>query len=193
MTVAIPRREDIGLTYERVCHDLFGPDIDSRLPLLNMLSGGLKLYRKMDTEVYVSLSGFVLFQTRFRSRQDGGGRRSAPEYPAPELLLGGEESETSEGAADRWMLGVLLFEMLSGLPPLYAADAASIRYQIIDNAPRSGRRTLQDAPRESGIVYTGPEALPDLPVTSSSDEGFVCGAGSGDDRHHGHKYVARPA
>ena len=35
----------------------------------------------LDVEGYVGLSGFDLSQTRFR------GRRTAPEYPALELLL----------------------------------------------------------------------------------------------------------
>lgn len=104
--------------------------------------------------------------------------------------------------------------MLSGLPPtpFYPANAALFAstpstappppdtmtgplhdYGVGYSADKPGRRTAQDVPRESGIVYTGPGALPESPSTSPLDKGFARGSGSSDDRYQGHKYVARPA
>lgn len=52
------------------------------------------------------------------------------EIPAPELLLGQEASE----AVDWWSLGVLLYEMLTGIPPFYHEDVKEQRRRIIDQA-----------------------------------------------------------
>ncbi|KAK8042939.1 hypothetical protein PG994_013422 [Apiospora phragmitis] len=59
---------------------------------------------------------------------DGGYiSHQGPRYPAPELLQG-EQNESR--AADWWTLGVLLFEMLTGLPPFYGDDVEQIRRNI---------------------------------------------------------------
>ncbi|KAH6997390.1 hypothetical protein EDB80DRAFT_883535 [Ilyonectria destructans] len=61
--------------------------------------------------------------------QDGGGIiPGTPEYPAPELLLGHAASRM----ADWWTLGILLHEMLTGLPPLYHKDVDEKQQRIID-------------------------------------------------------------
>ncbi|KAF7555758.1 hypothetical protein G7Z17_g1922 [Cylindrodendrum hubeiense] len=60
--------------------------------------------------------------------QDGGGIIPGTlEYPAPELLLGHAASRM----ADWWTLGVLLHEMLTGLPPFYHKDADEKQKMII--------------------------------------------------------------
>ncbi|RAO72865.1 uncharacterized protein BHQ10_008877 [Talaromyces amestolkiae] len=50
-----------------------------------------------------------------------------PEYLAPELLLGHEYTKS----VDFWTLGILLYEMLTGLPPFYDKEANDMCEKII--------------------------------------------------------------
>jgi serum/glucocorticoid-regulated kinase 2 len=59
-----------------------------------------------------------------------GGERimpGTPEYPAPEVLLGQESSRK----VDWWSLGIILYEILTGLPPFYHKDDDERRHKII--------------------------------------------------------------
>jgi serum/glucocorticoid-regulated kinase 2 len=51
---------------------------------------------------------------------------SETEIPAPELILGQEASKT----ADWWGLGVILYEMLIGVPPFYHEDGQERQHRI---------------------------------------------------------------
>lgn len=50
-----------------------------------------------------------------------------PEYLAPELLVGGGYTKT----VDWWTLGVLLYEMLTGLPPFYDENTNEMYRKIL--------------------------------------------------------------
>lgn len=50
-----------------------------------------------------------------------------PEYLAPELLTGGGYTKT----VDWWTLGVLLYEMLTGLPPFYDENTNDMYRKIL--------------------------------------------------------------
>lgn len=63
-----------------------------------------------------------------------------PEYLAPELLLGRGYNKT----VDWWTLGVLLYEMLTGLPPYYDENT-NIMYEKILSEP---------------LQFPGPEIVP---------------------------------
>jgi serum/glucocorticoid-regulated kinase 2 len=63
-----------------------------------------------------------------------------PEYLAPELLLGHGYTKT----VDWWTLGVLLYEMLTGLPPFYD-----------ENTNEMYRKILQEP-----LHFPGPEIVP---------------------------------
>ncbi|KAH7124970.1 hypothetical protein B0J13DRAFT_565963 [Dactylonectria estremocensis] len=79
----------------------------------------------IDALGYISLCTPGLFGL---DMQDGGGIiPGTPEYPAPELLLG----HAACRMADWWTLGILLYEMLTGLPPFYHKDADEKRQRII--------------------------------------------------------------
>ena len=63
-----------------------------------------------------------------------------PEYLAPELLVGNGYTKT----VDWWTLGVLLYEMLTGLPPFYDENT-NVMY----------RKILQEP-----LSFPGPEVVP---------------------------------
>lgn len=52
-----------------------------------------------------------------------------PEYLAPELLLGQGYTKT----VDWWTLGVLLYEMLTGLPPFYDENTNEMYRKILQD------------------------------------------------------------
>ncbi|KAK0556894.1 Serine/threonine-protein kinase [Tilletia horrida] len=64
-----------------------------------------------------------------------------PEYLAPELL--GGEGYTK--AVDWWTLGVLLYEMLTGLPPFYSEDVNVMYTRILQDPLRFGEEVKPDA------------------------------------------------
>ena len=55
-----------------------------------------------------------------------------PEYLAPELLSGQGYTKT----VDWWTLGVLLFEMLTGLPPFYDENTNEMYRKILHDELR---------------------------------------------------------
>lgn len=64
-----------------------------------------------------------------------------PEYLAPELLLGHGYSK----AVDWWTLGVLLYEMLTGLPPFYSEDVNEMYRKILQDPLRFGDEVSHEA------------------------------------------------
>lgn len=64
-----------------------------------------------------------------------------PEYLAPELLLGHGYTK----AVDWWTLGVLLYEMLTGLPPFYSEDVNEMYRKILQDPLRFGDEVSRDA------------------------------------------------
>ncbi|KAL2016672.1 hypothetical protein VTK56DRAFT_3174 [Thermocarpiscus australiensis] len=78
----------------------------------------------LDSVGHVVLCGFGLFK-------NSGIIHEIPEYPAPEVLLGQDDSRT----ADWWTLGVFLYEMLTGLTPFYDDDFAEVRCKILLDQP----------------------------------------------------------
>jgi len=100
------------LTY--VCYDSLKPE--------NVL---------IDADGYALLTDFGLSKETM-SGQDSKARSlvGTPEYLAPEIL----ESQREYGfACDWWSFGVLLYEMLSGLPPFYSTDRQVLFHNIRNN------------------------------------------------------------
>jgi serum/glucocorticoid-regulated kinase 2 len=70
-----------------------------------------------------------------------------PEYIAPELL----ESQGYTKTVDWWTLGVLIYEMMTGLPPFYDENV-NVMYQRILSDPL---QFPSDIPSEARSVMTG--------------------------------------
>ncbi|KAK4861523.1 hypothetical protein LT330_003558 [Penicillium expansum] len=82
----------------------------------------------LDSSGHISLCKPGLFG--LKSENMGDGDLILPgtaEYPAPEVLNGHEASR----AVDWWALGLILYEMLTGIPPFYHKDDGERRRRII--------------------------------------------------------------
>ncbi|BGP18339.1 Serine/threonine-protein kinase [Rhodosporidiobolus nylandii] len=81
-----------------------------------------------------------------------------PEYLAPELILGQGYTRT----VDWWTLGVLLYEMLSGLPPFYEEEHQKMYRRIVSEPlsfPRSTQQLIRPSARDllTGLLEKDPE------------------------------------
>jgi tRNA A-37 threonylcarbamoyl transferase component Bud32 len=83
----------------------------------------------LDRYGHICLTDFGLAKTNI---QDSTAQTfcGTPEYLAPEFLMGGGHGK----AVDWWSLGILLYEMLSGLPPFYS-DNVNEMYELILQKP----------------------------------------------------------
>ncbi|KCV69705.1 AGC/AKT protein kinase [Fonticula alba] len=84
----------------------------------------------LDSNGHIALCDFGLCKVNMTSGKKTNTFCGTPEYLAPELLLG----EGYTKVVDWWTLGILLYEMITGLPPFFADDIEEM-YQKILNAP----------------------------------------------------------
>lgn len=83
----------------------------------------------LDYQGHIALCDFGLCKLNMKDEDKTDTFCGTPEYLAPELLLGQGYSKV----VDWWTLGVLLYEMLTGLPPYYD-----------ENVPKMYKKILQD-------------------------------------------------
>ncbi|CCD26408.1 putative protein kinase YPK2 NDAI_0H02340 [Naumovozyma dairenensis CBS 421] len=83
----------------------------------------------LDYQGHIALCDFGLCKLNMKDDDKTDTFCGTPEYLAPELLLGQGYTKV----VDWWTLGILLYEMLTGLPPYYDEDV-----------PRMYRKILQD-------------------------------------------------
>ena len=83
----------------------------------------------LEQDGHVCLTDFGLAKTNV-SEANAQTFCGTPEYLAPEFLLGGGHGK----AVDWWSLGVLLYEMLCGLPPFYSENVNEM-YELILKKP----------------------------------------------------------
>ncbi|KAF3923119.1 Phototropin-2 [Dactylellina cionopaga] len=94
----------------------------------------------LDYTGHIALCDFGLCKLNMKEDDKTNTFCGTPEYIAPELLLSQGYTKT----VDWWTLGVLLYEMLTGLPPFYD-----------ENTNEMYRKILQDP-----LLFPGPEIVP---------------------------------
>lgn len=94
----------------------------------------------LDYQGHIALCDFGLCKLEIKDEDETHTFCGTPEYLAPELLLGHGYNKT----VDWWTLGVLLYEMLTGLPPYYD-EVTNDMYRKILSEP---------------LHFPGPEIVP---------------------------------
>ncbi|KAL9647912.1 hypothetical protein ABK040_008183 [Willaertia magna] len=84
----------------------------------------------LDSDGYVVLTDFGLAKTSISNATPTYTFCGTPEYLAPEILKGQGHAK----AVDWWSLGILLYEMMVGLPPFYSENINEM-YELILKAP----------------------------------------------------------
>lgn len=86
----------------------------------------------LDYQGHIALCDFGLCKLNMKDMDKTDTFCGTPEYLAPELLLGQGYSKI----VDWWTLGVLLYEMLTGLPPYYDEDVPKMYKKILQEPLR---------------------------------------------------------
>jgi len=73
------------------------------------------------------------------------------EYMAPEIILGKGHGKT----VDWWSIGILLYEMLVGLPPFRSKNKNTLKKRITEAKLKRARRTRSSRRCCSGIPRSG--------------------------------------
>ncbi|CCE64083.1 hypothetical protein TPHA_0G02480 [Tetrapisispora phaffii CBS 4417] len=81
----------------------------------------------LDYQGHIALCDFGLSKLNMKDKDKTDTFCGTPEYLAPELLLG----QGYTNVVDWWTLGVLLYEMLTGLPPYYDEDVPKMYKKIL--------------------------------------------------------------
>ncbi|KAJ6051979.1 hypothetical protein N7460_002513 [Penicillium canescens] len=102
----------------------------------------------LDYEGHIALCDFGLCKLAMRDEDKTDTFCGTPEYMAPEVITNSPYNKT----VDWWTLGVLLYEMLTGLPPFYDEDKDEMYRKIFSTAviAPAAKSLLQ------GLLHRGP-------------------------------------
>ncbi|CAO3692518.1 unnamed protein product [Rhizopus stolonifer] len=95
----------------------------------------------IDYNGHIALCDFGLCKLNMSENERTNTFCGTPEYLAPELLLGQGYSKT----VDWWTLGVLLYEMMTGLPPFYDENTNEMYRKILQDELRFPDDVSSDA------------------------------------------------
>jgi serine/threonine protein kinase len=85
-----------------------------------------------DTDGNAVITDFGIATARFHGRLTATGRAmGTPHYMSPEQAMG----KLVDGRSDIYAIGILLYESLVGFPPFDGADAFSVSYKQVHEAP----------------------------------------------------------
>ncbi|HUF28959.1 MAG TPA: serine/threonine-protein kinase [Gemmatimonadaceae bacterium] len=85
-----------------------------------------------DEDGHVLITDFGIATARFHGRLTGTGRAmGTPHYMSPEQAMG----KMVDGRSDLYAVGIMLYEMLLGIPPFDGADSYSIGYKQVHEVP----------------------------------------------------------
>ncbi len=102
----------------------------------------------LDSDGHVKLGDFGLAKTGINHPYKGASSLcGTPEYMAPEVL-----QQTGHGfCVDYWGLGMLTYEMMTGLPPWYTTEDRAVLYRRLKSAPLEIPSFF--SPQVSSLVY----------------------------------------
>jgi serum/glucocorticoid-regulated kinase 2 len=86
----------------------------------------------LDYAGHIALCDFGLCKLNMSKDETTNTFCGTPEYLAPELLL----NKGYTMVVDWWTLGVLLFEMLVGIPPFYSENTNEMYHKILNSPLR---------------------------------------------------------
>ncbi|ODQ65326.1 Pkinase-domain-containing protein, partial [Nadsonia fulvescens var. elongata DSM 6958] len=101
----------------------------------------------LDYTGHIALCDFGLCKLNMQGQEKTNTFCGTPEYLSPEILLGQGYTK----AVDWWTLGVLLYEMLTGLPPFYDENIPEMYRKILEEP----LRFPDDTDREARNILTG--------------------------------------
>lgn len=90
----------------------------------------------------------------------------SPKYMAPEQILGKKVDER----ADIYSLGVILYEMLTGIPPYSRGDHMSVMYQHVQGKAKSSIEVNPQLPRELSDLVSKAMSVDKMKRHQSMDE-----------------------
>ena len=135
----------------------------------------------MDDKGYLRLADFGMAK-KLKENEKAMSFCGTPEYLAPEVI----SMEGHDKSADWWSFGILLFEMLCGLPPFYVENLDKM-YELIKNAPVRFpkrvnlkeetkdiiRKLLEKNPKERLGSQRGIEEIKEHPFFASIDFNLI--------------------